>query len=262
MKNRALYAGIVLVLGLTFIYLPILVLGLFSFHDGRSAVPPFNGPTLKWYFEVLRDPRIGEAAINSLVLGIVSSALSTALGFLAAYGLGRFRLSGDTLVRGAVLLPMNVSYLVIGMGLLVLMRGLNLPLGLPAACLAHVVMTLPLSFAVCQTAITPQQVRLEMAARDLGASQWMILRRLTIGLCWPSIFAAFCLAFTLSWDEFIMTYLLTRFDVTIPISIWGMMRTGLNPATNALGMMVFAVSLILFFTFELIYFRSPKGAKP
>lgn len=262
MKTRAIYAGIVLAIGLSFIYLPIIVLGIFSFHDGRAAVPPFSGPTLKWYFEVLRDPRIGESAFNSVVLGFVSSSISTVLGFLAAYGLGRFRLSGDTLLRSALMFPMNVSYLVIGMGLLVLMRGLDLPLGLPAACLAHVVMTLPLSFAICQTAITPQQVRLEMAARDLGAGQWMILRRLTIGLCWPSIFAAFCLAFTLSWDEFIMTYLLTRFDVTIPISIWGMMRTGLNPETNALGMMVFMVSLILFFIFELIYFRSPKGAKP
>lgn len=261
MKRQTLLTLSVLAAGLAFIYLPIIVLGLFSFHDGRAAVPPFSGPTLKWYGEVLSDPRIGESALNSLFLGVVSSTISTTLGFLAAYGLGRFRLFGDTILRGAVMLPMNISYLVIGMGLLVFVRSLNLPLGLPAACLAHVVMTLPLSFAICQAAITPNQVKLEMAAKDLGATQWMILRRLTIGLCWPSILASFCLAFTLSWDEFIMTYLLTRFDVTIPISIWGMMRTGLNPETNALGMMVFAVSLILFFTFEFIYFRSAKGAQ-
>jgi len=259
MNRRALLTIVVLTASLAFIYLPIGVLGLFSFHDGRAAVPPFSGPTLKWYFAVLEDPKIGQAAVNSVLLGVVSSAISTILGFLAAYGLGRFKLRGDPALRGAILLPMNVSYLVIGMGLLVVLREVNFPLGLTAACLAHIVMTTPLSFAICQTSITADQVRLEMAARDLGATQWMIFRRLTIGLCWPALFASFCLAFTLSWDEFIMTYLLTRFNVTIPISIWSMMRTGLNPETNALGVLVFAVSLILFLTFEFIYFRYAKG---
>jgi spermidine/putrescine transport system permease protein len=245
----------VLLIGFGFIYLPVVVLAVFSFHNGRVAVPPFEGPTLRWYSEVLSDPKVGHAALNSILLGVGSSALATVLAFLAAYGLGRYRVAGGEVLKGAILLPMNISYLVIGIGLLILFRNAQLPLGLGAAGLAHVMMTLPLCFAICLTAITPKQVRLEMAARDLGASQFMVLRRVTIGLAWPAIIAAFFLAFTLSWDEFIMTYLLTRFDVTIPITIWSNLRTGLNPETNALGVLVFGFSLALFVLFEIIYFR-------
>jgi spermidine/putrescine transport system permease protein len=242
-----------------FIFLPVLVLVLFSFQGSTLPVPPFTGPSLRWYQQVLADDRLMTALGNSLLVGVLSSLVAVVLGFLAAYGLARHRLPGARLLEGLILAPLAVSYLIIGMGLLVTFNALGVPRSLLATGIGHVVINLPLCFAILRAQLGEPQARLERAARDLGAAEWQVLLLVTVPLLWPALFAAFFLAFTLSWDEFIIAFLLTRFDVTLPVEIWSALRTGLNPKTNAVGSLVFGCSILLVLVAELVLLRRRRG---
>ncbi|GBQ23979.1 spermidine/putrescine ABC transporter permease [Acetobacter estunensis NRIC 0472] len=243
-----------------FIFLPVIVLVLFSFQDGRLPVPPFHGPTLFWYGEVLANSRLVAAMGNSFLVGVGSSLLSLVLGFLAAYGLARYRLRGRSLIRGFLVLPMAVSYLIVGMGLLVMASWAHIAPSLWLVGISHVVINMPLAFALCAAQFSETQARIEMAAGDLGASLPRILLQVTVPMMAPTLIAAFILCFTLSWDEFLSAFLLSRFEITLPVAIWGILRGGLNPQTNAIGSLVFFGVVALALIAEALLFRKKKNS--
>jgi spermidine/putrescine transport system permease protein len=238
-----------------FILLPVLVLVLFSFQDGRFPIPPFEGFSLRWYREVVADRRLTAALANSAILAVVSSAVAVLLGFLAAYGHARFRVPAGAVQRGLLLAPVAVSYLIIGMGLLISFNALGVQKTLWTAGIGHVVINMPLCFAIIYSQMGAHQANIERAARDLGAREWQVLLLITAPLVWPALFASFFLAMTFSWDEFIIAFLLTRFEVTLPVEIWNMLRSGLNPKTNAAGSLVFGVSVLIALLLELVVLR-------
>lgn len=238
-----------------FIFLPVIVLVLFSLQATSFPIPPFTGPSLRWYQAVLSDTRLTSALVNSLLVAILSSAAAVTLGFLSAWGFARFTLPSSGLLRGLITLPLTVSYLIIGMGLLVLFNWAGLPKSLLAAGIGHVVINLPLCFAIIYSQMGDHQINIERAARDLGAPEWKVLLLITVPVMAPAIFASFFLSMTFSWDEFVISFLLTRFDTTLPVEIWNLLRSGLNPKTNAVGSLVFAVSIVLVVLFELTLLR-------
>lgn len=242
-----------------FILLPVLVLVVFSFQSSRLPVPPFDGPTLHWYAQVLSDRDLMSALVNSLVVALGSSAVALVLGFLAASGLSRVVLPGSALMRGVLIAPMTVSYLIIALGLLQMFNRVGVRPSLLATGIGHVVINLPLCFAIIYAAMGEHQKNALKAARDLGAREWQVLWLVSAPMLMPSLGAAFFLAFTFSWDEFIIAFLLTRFDVTLPVEIWSMLRSGLSPATNAVGSLVFLVSIAIVLLLEFTLFR--KGLK-
>ena len=238
-----------------FIFLPVIVLVVFSLQSTAFPIPPFTGPSLRWYEAVLGDARLTAALANSLLVAALSSFAAAVLGFLAAWGFARFTLPGSALLRGLITLPLTVSYLIIGMGLLVLFNWAGLPKSLTAAGIGHVVINLPLCFAIIYSQMGDHQINIERAARDLGAKEWQVLAMVTLPIMWPAIFASLFLSMTFSWDEFVISFLLTRFDTTLPVEIWNLLRSGLNPKTNAVGSLVFGVSVLLAIAFELIFLR-------
>ena len=238
-----------------FIFLPVIVLIVFSLQSTAFPIPPFTGPSLRWYDAVLSDTRLTSALLNSLAVAVTSSALAAALGFLSAWGFARFVLPASALMRGFITLPLTVSYLIIGMGLLELFNLAGLPKSLISAGIGHVVINLPLCFAIIYSQMGDHQINIERAARDLGAREWKVLLLITLPLMWPAIFASLFLSMTFSWDEFVISFLLTRFDTTLPVEIWNLLRSGLNPKTNAVGSLVFAVSVVLAIILELILLR-------
>jgi spermidine/putrescine transport system permease protein len=238
-----------------FIFLPVGVLVLFSFQGTLFPIPPFNGPSLRWYGAVLGDARLTAGLTNSLFVAITTSAIATLLGFLSAWGFARFQLPASAALRGLITLPLAVSYLIIGMGLLVFFSSIGLPKSLMAAGIGHVVINLPLCFAIIYSQMGDHQANIERAARDLGAATWQVLALVTAPMLWPALFASFFLSMTFSWDEFVIAFLLTRFDTTLPVEIWNLLRAGLNPKTNAVGSLVFGVSIVLAIVFELVAFR-------
>lgn len=257
---RHLPAASYLVLIYGFIFLPVAVLVLFSFQDSRVPVPPFRGPSLRWYEAVLTDARLMDALWNSIAVAVLSSALATVLGFLAAYALARHRLRGRGAVQWLLMAPLSVSYLIIGMGLLITFNAFGIPKSLAAAGIGHVVINLPLTFAIVYSQLGEHQANLERAARDLGAAEWQVLLLITVPLLWPALMAGFCLSVTLSWDEFIIAFLVTRFDVTLPVEIWSLLRSGLNPKTNAVGTFVFAFSMVLVVLVEIFVLRRSRAS--
>ncbi len=244
-----------------FIFLPVAVLVLFSFQGGRFPILPFDGPSLKWYAEVLADDALVAATVNSVVLAVLSSAFAVTLGFLAAWGLARFRLPATTLQRALLTAPLTVSYLIIGLGLLILFNRLDVPRSLLTVGIGHAVINAPLAFAIVYSQMGDHQVNIERAARDLGAGELRTLLLVTVPMLMPAILASFLLAMTFSWDEFIIAFLLSRFDVTLPVEIWGMLRSGLNPKTNAAGSLVFLITLVAVVLFELLVLRRTAGRR-
>jgi spermidine/putrescine transport system permease protein len=241
-----------------FIFLPVAVLVLFSLQSTAFPIPPFSGPSLRWFAAVLGDARLTSALVNSVVVALVSSLAAAALGFLAAWGFARFALPGSGLLRGLITLPLMVSYLIIGMGLLVLFNAVGVPKSLLAAGVGHVVINMPLCFAITYSQMGDHQINIERAARDLGAPEWKVLALVTVPVLAPALFAGFFLSMTFSWDEFVIAFLLTRFETTLPVEIWNLLRSGLNPKTNAVGSLVFAVSILLVLLFELVLLRGRR----
>ena len=237
-----------------FIYLPVAVLVLFSFQGSTLPVPPFDGPSLAWYREVLGEDDLTEALVNSLIVALGSSAAAVTLGFLAAYGLARHPLPGQAAMRGLLIAPLAVSYLIVGLGLLIVFNNLGIGLSLWTAAAGHVVINLPLCFAIIHASMGAHQLSAERAARDLGAGEAQVILLVTVPMLAPAILAAFALSVTLSWDEFIIAFLLTRFDVTLPVEIWSLLRSGLSPATNAIGSVVFLVSAVVVLVMEIVVF--------
>jgi spermidine/putrescine transport system permease protein len=242
-----------------FILLPVAVLILFSFQDGRLAVPPFKGPTLAWYVTAFSNDRMMDGLTNSLMVGIGSSAISVVLGFLAAYGISRHEFPARRLLQGVIILPLAVSYLLVGMGLLVTLSSVGFGPSLWMVVVGHVVINMPLAFAICLAQLGEHQRKIEWAARDLGASTLRVLTQVTMPMIAPALVAAFCLCFTLSWDEFIIAFLVTRFDVTLPIVIWTMLRGGLSPQTNAVGSFIFLCSILMLVAVEFLLFRKRRA---
>lgn len=259
MRLRDLPAALWLAAAFLFIFLPVVVLVQFSFQDGVAPVPPFRGFTLRWYERVFENRRLVEALWNSLLVGFGSALVATALGFLAAYGLARGRPRGAAAMQYLLMAPITVSYLIIGLGLAISLNLLGLGRSLLAVGVGHVVINLPLAFAIVYSQLGEHQAPVERAAKDLGASDMAALLLITVPMLWPALLAAFFIAFTLSWDEFVIAFLLSQFDVTLPVIIWSMLRSGLSPELNAAGTLVFAVSVVLVLVVELLLLRGRRS---
>ena len=242
-----------------FIFLPVGVLVLFSFQASRFPIPPFDGPWLQWYEAVFADRDLVAALFNSLGVALVSSAVACLLGFLAAFGLARHALPARALQRAAITAPLTVSYLIIALGLLILFNALGLPRSLVSVGIGHTVINMPLCFAIIYSQMGAHQANIERAARDLGAREWQVMALVTAPMLMPAIVASYLLSVTFSWDEFIIAFLLSRFDVTLPVEIWSLLRSGLNPTTNAVGSVVFLFSVALVAVLELTVFRRSAG---
>ena len=252
---RMMTAGTYVTFCYVFIFLPVAVLVLFSFQDGTLPIPPFKGFSLQWYDRVFESRRVTDALWNSISVAILSSAVATALGFLAAYGLARYKLPGGGAMQWLLMAPISISYLVVGMGLLITYNEVGVPKSLLGLGMGHVAINLPIAFGILYSQMGAHQANIERAARDLGAAEWQVLLLVTVPMLWPALVAGFCLSFTLSWDEFIIAFLVTRFDVTLPVEIWSMLRTGLNPMTNAAATLVFFISILLVVIVELSLLR-------
>lgn len=243
-RAPAISVTVIIAAMLLFIYLPVMVLVVFSFQSGDLPVPPLDGPSLRWYGKALSNARLTDSMLNSVLVGTLSSVVATLLGFLAAYGLFRHRPPAAGAVRAVLMAPITVSYLIVGVGLMIVFNMAGIGRSLTAVGIGHVVINLPLCFAIIYSQFGDHLRNIDNAARDLGAGDFATMSRIIGPIMLPSVIAAFCLSFTLSWDEFIISLLLSRFDVTLPVMIFELMRAGLTPEVNAAGTIIFFISIV------------------
>ena len=220
----ALVGGIFLLL-----HLPVLVLVLYSFNSSRFAAS-WSGFTLHWYARLLERPDILRALRLSLTVASISTVAATVLGTLIAMGLARRPFRGRRLVEGGLYLPIVTPEIVAGISLLILFVALRVPLGVGTVVVAHVAFTTPFVAVVVLARLRGMDRSLEEAALVLGADEVTAFRRITLPLLAPGILAGALLAFTLSLDDFVIT-----FFVAGPVLVYSMVRRGVEPTINAVS---------------------------
>jgi ABC-type spermidine/putrescine transport system permease subunit II len=226
---------------LLYLYVPIVVIVLFSFADSPRLSMPIEGLTLDWYARAFANPLMTTALHNTLILALASAVGASVLGAAFAYGLvklQRRRLREGLLA--ASLLPAVVPLLVIGIALAVFFKFLGSPQGLANAAVGHVIVCLPFVILTMNARLERFDFTILDSARDLGASPARAFRDITFPLIRPSILGAALLAAALSLDEFIVTWFNIGSQQTLPVLVWGLMRRGVDPSINALA------SLLLF----------------
>lgn len=241
------------------IYLPLLVMVLFSFNSGRYQTLPFREPTTEWYARAIADKGFTDGLANSLLLASLASVLATAFGFLCAYALVRARFAGKPIVLALVLAPLAVPLILIGIGMRLQATRLGVEPALWLVLIGQTVYVLPLAVLNLRGHIADLPPSLEEAAMSLGAGRWRAVIEIVAPSCAPALLATLLLTFTFAFDEFIIAYFLTNFDITLPIKIWTSLVTGFDPTINAVGTGVLLFSLTLGLGAQLMILSTRSG---
>jgi spermidine/putrescine transport system permease protein len=250
------------ILGFAFLYLPVLLLALFSFNKSAAGNLPFTGFTLKWYSDLFRDYLVIDAFKNSLLVAAITALVSTVVGTAAAFSLVRSHVRFAEFLRVFFVLPMMIPGLLIGIALLVFFSSLlSLPLSLGTVIVGHVIMTTPFVLLVVATRLVGFDRRLEWAAADLGANPAATFRHVTFPLILPGVLAGALFAFTLSLDEFVITLFTIGPQTTLPMYVFSQVKFGVTPKINALATLLLLGSIaILILTFyALSRLNRPSG---
>jgi spermidine/putrescine transport system permease protein len=244
--RRSPATGAFTIAGLVFLWAPLLLVALFSFHSTGSLTFPFEGFSTRWYDEVFSNEVIRTAAENSLVVATSTALITALLGTLAAYGLTRT----SSRLRGPLsllfFLPITLPGLFIGIALLVSFSRVEWSLSLVTVTIAHLVYVFPFFFLVARAALERLDPALEETAADLGAGRWTVFRRVTLPQVWPVLVGAACLAFALSFDEFVITFFVIGPDSTLPLYIWSGLRRTIDPSINAISTLLLGFTMLLF----------------
>jgi spermidine/putrescine transport system permease protein len=229
-----------------FLFLPIITVIFVSFNASKYSIFPPPGLTMKWYIEAARDPNIWASIQNSLVISVCASIGATAIGTLAAMGFVRNRFKLRELLSVLFLSPMIIPEIITGIALLSLATLLNIRGGFVLIIIGHILVGLPFVMTVVSARLHGFDSSLEEAAMDLGADAMTTFRRVTMPLIMPGIVGGALLSFTISFDNFLMTYLLAGTGImTVPIQIYSMVRFEINPKVHALSAVIVVISMLL-----------------
>ena len=226
-----------------FLYVPLAVVVLFSFNDSTLNAE-WVGFTLAWYEKLLGDGEMLRAAGNSLAIALFSSAISTVLGAMAGIAMHRYRLRWLPLL---VLTPVAMPEILLGVSLLLFFRQvLDLTLGFFSILVAHITFSLGFVAVIVRARLAGMDEGIFEAARDLGATPWMTFRRVTFPLILPALVAGFLMSFTLSIDDFVITFFVAGVGVsTLPLQIYSMIKVAVTPEVNAVSTLLMALTLTL-----------------
>ncbi|MGX9353179.1 ABC transporter permease [Shimia sp. W99] len=228
-----------------FLYIPISVLFALSFNEGGLPTA-WTGFSVKWYGELFRNKEIIGAALNTLVVAVVSTLLATMLGTLLAIGVEIRRRKGRFL-ETIIFAPMIIPDIVLAIALLSFFSMLNVTMGLHTVIVSHVVFNLAFVCSVVRARLKTFDWSIVEASADLGASTPITLWRVVIPVMLPAVIAGALLAFTLSVDEFIIAFFTAgagRDSITLPMQIFAMIRFGVTPEINALATIVMTLSVV------------------
>jgi spermidine/putrescine transport system permease protein len=242
-KRGGPWLGIATALVLLFLYLPLSVVVLYSFSATRVNAWPIQGYTLDWYRKLMGDSDIHESVRLSVTVGLIAATAAVVLGTLLALALDRYNFPAKPAVRFFVVLPIVLPGIVTGVAMLSFFSMLGVRLSQWTIIIAHATfcMTLILNNVVARLGQLPRS--LDEASADLGAPPGKTFWRVMFPLIRPAILAGAILAFTLSFDEVVVTFFLTGRDKTLPLLIWGRLRQGISPEINAVATVIIGVSL-------------------
>jgi len=244
LADRWVMGVALLVLG--YLTLPIMVVAGLSFNRPSSRLSyDFNEFTLDNWKQPCATSDMCDAVVLSMQIGLIATVVSTLLGTLMAFALVRHSFRGRSGLNGLIFLPMATPELVMGTSLLALFVAAGVPQGFWTIVIAHVMFCVSFVVVTVKARLSGMDRRLEEAAMDLYASEWQTFRRITLPLVLPGIVAAALLAFSLSFDDFIITNFNAGTTVTFPMYVWGASQRGIPPQVNVIGTAMFVIALLL-----------------
>jgi spermidine/putrescine transport system permease protein len=236
---------------LLFLYAPLIVLMIFSFNNSKANVV-WKGFTTKYYAKLFANDELIEALFNSLTIAALATVISLILGALAAVMLWRFRFPLKGVVEGTMSLPIIVPEICLGVAFLIFFARIGWPTDLPwplnlsAITIAHVTFCFPFVAMVVRSRLATFNKEQEEAAKDLGASEWQAFRDVLLPHIRPALIAGALLAFTLSLDDFVITFFTSGPDtLTFPVKVYSMVRFSVTPEVNAASTMLIVLTIAL-----------------
>jgi spermidine/putrescine transport system permease protein len=252
----AIYTGLFYL----YLYLPILILIIFSFNTQRLNLA-WEGFTLRWYGVLFADAEVANATRNTLTVAVVSTVVATIIGTLAALALHRYEFRLHSFSETSLYIPIVIPEIVMGIGLLSLYAMLSISLGLTTITLSHIAFSIPFVALVVRARLHGFDRSVEEAAMDLGANEIITFWRVTLPLILPGVLSGAMLAFTLSLDDFIITFFTAGpGSTTLPLLVYGMVKTHITPEINALSTIWVLTVFILLLASQLLQRRAAARA--
>src|SRR6056297_2984214 len=257
MRRLTWFNATSLTLGFAFLYLPMLILIVYSFNESK-LVTVWAGFSTKWYGTLIQNEAFLDAALVTLKVAVASSTIATVLGTMAALVLVRAgRFPGRTLFSGMIYAPLVMPEVITGLSLLLLFIGIGLDRGMFTIILAHTTFSMCYVSVVVSSRLVTFDRSLEEAALDLGCSPMQAFRLVTLPIIAPAVVAGWLLAFTLSLDDLVIaSFTAGPSATTLPIKIWSSIRLGVSPEINALSTLLIAVVTVGVVTASLISKRA------
>jgi spermidine/putrescine transport system permease protein len=235
-----------------FLLMPIVTLIVFSFQKNQYASIPGQGWSLRWYQKLFADGALVSALKNSLIVSPLAATGACIIGFFAAYAIHRFRFPGRWLLVIVIMLPMLIPALILGIAFLGLFARFGLDGELYSIVIAHIVLVTAPAMAIIQLRLSQMPASLEEAAWNLGASEAQTLRRIVLPFALQGIAGGWLLAFTFSFDEFIIAWFVSGFNPTLPVSIYAYIVGSADPSLNAMATIIFLLSALVLLGVELL----------
>ena len=233
------------VANLVFLYVPIAILIVFSFNASRLSAG-WTGFTLQWYRELIMDQALLASVQNSLIVALVSTLIAIVLGVAAAVGMERLSIRAQRWVEAGVILPLVVPEIMLGVALMLFFVTIKWPLSLMTVTIGHAAFNLPVVMVIVRARLRRLDPRLEEAASDLGATRWQAFRRVTLPLLTPAVIGGVLMAFTISLDDFIVTFFTGGpGSTTLPLKVYSMIKAGVSPVVNAVSAVLLVLSMAL-----------------
>ena len=245
MKNRTKLPNIYLGLILALMYVPIILVIIYSFNESKiSSV--WDGFSLKWYVDLFKDESMFEALLNSIILGLSSSFAAAVIGTLGAVGSSKVELKGKGIVEYISTLPIMIPEIILGMVFMAFFSLIGLPFGMTTLIIAHTAFCIPYVFMMVKARLVGMDKSLEEAAQDLGASKIRTFFDIILPLIIPAIASGMLLSFAMSFDDVIISVFVTGVNSnTLPLKIYSQLKTGVTPKINALCTLMFFVTVLI-----------------
>jgi len=242
MNRRSPWLWLASLFAYAFLYAPLVIVVAYSFNDSRLNAE-WVGFTLSWYEKLFGNEKMLKAASNSLVIGLTASAVSTVLGTMAGYAMYRYKMR---LLPVLVLAPIAIPEILMGVSLLIFFVMLNITLGMVSIVLSHIAFCIGFVAIVVRSRLAGMDESLTEAARDLGATPWQAFRLVTLPLIMPGVVAGALMAFTLSIDDFVITFFTAGVgSSTLPLQIYTMVKIAVTPEVNAVSTLLMLLTLAL-----------------
>ena len=257
--RKNIFKNIFLCLVFAFLFLPIIVLIIYSFNSSSMNIV-FENFTFEWYHKLFQNTDLLESFINTLIVASVSTIISTIVGTISAYGLYKYNFRGKNIINGLIYVPIVIPEIVLGIALLSIFTLMKLELSLFTIILAHIAFSIPFVIVSVRSNLTNDIKVLEESAKDLGASNFTIFKEIVLPTIMPAIISGATLAFTLSLDDVVISYFTAGpGSNTLPLYIYSLIKTGITPDVNALSTLMMLVVFTILISITLYQGRKIRG---